>query len=141
MSKHLGSKMGWCFDLQGEVEGCLAEAKLTCGWVTALARIWPGSMLAAASATRVGSVAGGVLLLCCRYLAVLQATHHFNETLQALHQELQPSQQQSSQPQLMQMPADDITAAVVHTASLLLVDLGQRMEQQLAKLGAYALML
>jgi hypothetical protein len=102
----------------------LPDIQLTCCWATALARIWPGGMLAAAD--RVGETAAAVLLLCSQYLQVLQAAQLHNKTVQALQQHADPQGTQG----LMQLPAADITAAVMHTVQLLLLDLGRHIKQQ-----------
>jgi hypothetical protein len=124
----LGSLLGACLSLQEEMKqelaGIMSDTQLTCCWVTALACILPGSMLAAPGA---GSMAGEVLQLCGRYFGYLQAVQqHDNQTPAAR----QRQQQQEQQLGLMQLPADDVTAAVVHTASLLLQDLGRHMQQR-----------
>mgnify|MGYP001807175592 CR=1 FL=1 len=106
----------------------LSELQLTCCWVTALAMIWPGSILAAPAG--VGTAAASVLMLCCKYLDLVSRRLSINQRLKALYQQQDMQQQdmqqqQQQQLQLLQLPAADITAAVLHTASLLLADLGK----------------
>ena len=73
-----------------------------------------------------------MLMLCCRYVELVSRMHRINQLFATHYQQQQPSlqqQQQQSQHQqqqrLLQLPAADITATVLHTASLLLADLGK----------------
>jgi hypothetical protein len=79
-----------------------------------------------------GDAAANTLSLCAQYLDLLSRMHGINQMLQQ-HQDLQQQQQQGQQQQEqdqqqqqpLQLPAGDVTAAVLHTASLLLTDLGK----------------
>mgnify|MGYP001810008050 FL=1 len=115
----------------------LHELQLTCCWVTALARIWPGSILAAPAG--VGAAAADMLMLCCRYVELVSRMHRINQ-LFATHYQQQDMQQQQ-QLQLLQLPAADITAAVLHTASLLLLDLSKHLADHTSPQGVNGLLL
>ena len=105
--------------------GVLHDLQLSCCWVTALVKIWPGSILAASGGA--GLAAADTLLLCAKYLDLVSRMHRINLVL-TQHQQ-QQQQQQDQQQLLLQLPAVDITAAVLHTASLLLADLPGLMQQ------------
>ena len=113
-------------------EQLLHELQLTCCWVTALARIWPGSILAAPAG--VGAAAADTLLLCAKYLECVRHMHGRNQLLAEMYQQQQQEQQQQQQEQqqqqlrLLPLPAVDLTAAVLHTASLLLADLREHVD-------------
>jgi uncharacterized membrane protein YgcG len=68
-----------------------------------------------------------MLMLCARYLDLVSRMHRVNQLLGKHHQQhdMQQHSQQQQRLQLLQLPAADITAAVLHTASLLLVDLSK----------------
>jgi uncharacterized membrane protein YgcG len=78
----------------------------------------------------VGAAAADTLLLCAKYLECVSHMHSCNLSLAEFYQQQdkqqqqqQDKQQQQQQLQLLQLPAADITAAVLHTASLLLADI------------------
>lgn len=104
-----------------ELPAVLHDLQLSCCWVTALVKIWPGSILAASGVT--GLAAADTLLLCAKYLNLVSHMHRINLALTQHQQQQQLQQQQDQQLQQQQLPAVDITAAVLHTASLLLADL------------------
>ena len=105
----------------------LHEIQMTCWWVTALARLWPGSILAAPAG--VGTAAADTLLLCARYLHLVSRMYRVNKLFEYPDQQQGPPEQQHAQ-WLLPLPAADVTAAVLHTASLLLGSLDHHIEHK-----------